>query len=107
MKIPPGTKSISFPEPGQQTDTQAFEFGTLCMTDWLRASSGKGAGGSKSAEEGQKEKKERDKQIDETPQGIADPDSPLTGDTGNTDLGQTDLGASGTGLEDPTANKEE
>ncbi len=77
------------------------------MTDWLRASSGKGAGGGKSAWEGQKEKKENDKQNDDAPQGIADPDSPLTGDTGNTDLGQTDLGASGTGLEDPTANKEE
>ena|SRR5688572_23299263 len=31
---------------------------------------------------------------------ITDPDTNLTGDTGNLDIGQTDLGASGTGTED-------
>ena len=31
---------------------------------------------------------------------ITEPDSNLTGDTGNLDIGQTDLGASGTGAED-------
>jgi hypothetical protein len=39
----------------------------------------------------------------EPPQSITDPESPLTGDTGNLELGQTDLGASGTGAEDPLA----
>ncbi len=31
---------------------------------------------------------------------ITEPDTNLTGDTGNLDIGQTDLGASGTGAED-------
>lgn len=54
----------------------------------------------KKKEEALEEAPERKRE--NAPSGIANPDSPLTGDTGNTDMGQTDLGASGTGAEDPT-----
>lgn len=69
--------------------------------DWiLAAAPGRDAGGSTPAGEEAEDKKPG---TPTPPQSITDPESPLTGDTGNLEIGQTDLGASGTGAEDPLA----
>ncbi len=68
--------------------------------DWiLAAAPGNDSGGAPGGDEAKRKKPG----TPDPPQSITDPNSPLTGDTGNLELGQTDLGASGTGSEDPTA----
>jgi hypothetical protein len=72
------------------------------VMDWiLAAAPGNNGGGSAPAGDEATNKKPV---TPDPPQSITDPNSPLTGDTGNLELGQTDLGASGTGAEDPLAS---
>ncbi len=78
-------------------DDPACPYAAMPGMDWILAAApgNDGGGGAGNKAETQKPGKP------DPPQSITDPDSPLTGDTGNLELGQTDLGASGTGSEDP------
>ena len=83
---------------GREEDP-ACPHAAMPLMDWMLAAAPGNDGGGGAGNEAEKQKPTPP----EPPQGIADPESPLTGDTGNLELGQTDLGASGTGAEDPLA----
>ncbi len=80
-------------------DDPACPHAAMPVMDWMLAAAPGNDGGGGAAPEAEKQKPAPP----DPPQSITDPESPLTGDTGNLELGQTDLGASGTGAEDPLA----
>lgn len=109
MKIQYANRALSTLLAGQKGDCTLMSTETLGAEPILLAAPGKGGGkpsGEKTPGEAESKKPgppDRDRQENDA-RSITDPESPLTGDTGNMELGQTDLGASGTGAEDPTAN---
>ena len=89
---------------GRESDS-ACPYAAMPVMDWvLAAAPGSQGGGSAPAGD---EKEGKEPGTPDPPQSITDPDSPLTGDTGNLEIGQTDLGASGTGIEDPLATDDD
>jgi hypothetical protein len=104
MDIRYNRKNAPFLPADGESDPACSHAAMPVMDSILAAAPGsKGSGGAPAGDEAEGKKPG----MPDPPQSITDPDSPLTGDTGNLELGQTDLGASGTGAEDPLATDDD